>query len=741
MERTDGSAPRPRTESVVVSASAVALGLDAVRGAPGIVPALRLVDELVRAARTAAPSDLGLLTDAVGEDTDQVTGIGAVHALGALPASEGHPVLLDLLLTGRTHLREHAAWALGSGAPSPDAVHALVAMVAGGGFGSMVGQRTLERWAPLQPDSVGSALAAATAAETRPTARSRLVETLGLVPGDAVTTVLLDRAADDAEHSGVRAAATAALGDRPDGIGGAAAAVLAAIATGPDPLADVARAALHDLAPTPSAPRETHGLTVVQMFLHADIDADLTQAGRGDNGGIATLLVQLGDALAAQPGIERVVTISRGRPGDALTGYGDLHAPGHHYASVPVWGTPPSQAQSWRLRVAARRGIRRILRAAGPVDVLHLRMADVGSMAAAEVARDLGIPVVFTLAPDPQALLVAREAAGTLTRSTFGAADHLEHLVLRDRLVRGIADQSTHLVLFPRPDIERAVRALLGVDLTDPTLPATVVAEGVDLDAIDRARSAVATADPDIAPPRHLADLDALLTTLPHERRHLPLAVSVGRLHRVKGMATLVETWASHPDLAARCNLLVIGGDLVDPSDDEAAELELIAGVVPPADAASRGLLLAGHRRNAAVAMWLAAVRLGRPGLAAPDGVYVSASLKEEFGIAILEAMSAGLVAVAPAGGGPATYVEDGLTGILVDTTSPVALADAISRALGLARDPGAVVLAEQARVSVRDRFGIGTMAQALEGVYADVADEPTGAVHARRPALHGAKR
>lgn len=730
----------PRTEVVAVSASVVAQSLDAVRGAPGIVPALRLVDDLVRAARTGVPADLLLLTDAVSDDTDQLTGIGAVHALGALPASEGHPLLLDLLRSGRAHLREHAAWALGSGAPSPDAVDALVAMVAGGGFGAMVGQRTLERWAPIQPDAVGGALAAAITAEARPTARTRLVETLGLVPGDTVTTVLLARAADDSEHAGVRAAAIAALGDRTDGIDAAATMLLTTIATGTDPLSDVARAALHDLAPTPTAPRETRGLTVVQLFLHADIDAELTQAGRGDNGGIATLLVQLGDALAAQPGIERVVTLSRGRPADALPS-DDLHAPGHHYASVPVWGTPPSQAQSWRLRVAARRGIRRVLRAAGPVDVLHLRMADVGSMAAAEAARDLGVPVVFTLAPDPQALLVAREAAGTLTRASFGGADHIEHLVLRDRLVRGIADESAHLVLFPRPDIERAVRALLGIDLSDPTVRATVVAEGVDLEAIDRARSAVATANPDIAPPRHLADLDALLTTLPHERRHLPLAVSVGRLHRVKGMATLVETWATHPDLADRCNLLVIGGDLLEPSDDEASELARIAEIVPPSDAASRGLLLAGHRRNAAVAMWLAAVRLGRPGLAAPDGVYVSASLKEEFGIAILEAMSAGLVVVAPAGGGPATYVEDGLTGILVDTTSPPALADAISRALGLARDPSAVVLAEQARVSVRDRFGIGTMAQALERVYASVADEPTWTGRARRPAFHGAAR
>ena len=57
------------------------------------------------------------------------------------------------------------------------------------------------------------------------------------------------------------------------------------------------------------------------------------------------------------------------------------------------------------------------------------------------------------------------------------------------------------------------------------------------------------------------------------------------------------------------------------------------------------------------------------------------ASLKEEFGIAILEAMAAGLVVVAPDGGGPATYVDDGVTGVLADTSSPEALAAAVARA------------------------------------------------------------
>lgn len=723
---------------------AVARALDDVREAPGIVPALRRLDDLVVAAADADGSALPVLTGAVADSHDELTGIAAVHALGALPASVGHPALLDLLRAGPDHLREHAAWALGSWSVAPDALDPLAAMVAGGGFGGMVAQRTLERWGRVAPDAVRVALAAALAADDRPPVRARLVETLGLVAGGPATRLLVDTAADGREDASVRAVAAAALGDRPSRGDLRVTRTLTDLADGTGPLADTARTALHDLRPRPAPPTASEGLTAVQLFLHADIDADLSHAGRGDNGGIATLLVQLGDALLAEDAVARVVTISRGVPADATAGFEHLHAPGHHYASVPLWGTPPHQAQAWPLRVAARRGIRRILRAAAPVDVLHLRMADVGSMAAAEAARDLGVPVVFTLAPDPQALVAAREAAGTLTRSGFGAADLAEHLVLRDQLVRGLAGEAAHLVLFPRPEVDRDLRDLLGIDLADPRVHATVVAEGVDLAGIDRARTAVATAGrPDAAAPPHLAALDAVLETLPAERRHLPLAVSVGRLHRVKGMATLVETWAADPDLSGRCNLLVVGGDLEHPSDDETGELERIAAVVAPADAARQGLLLAGHRRNAVVAVWLAAARLGRPGLAAPDGVYVSASLKEEFGIAILEAMSAGLVVVAPDGGGPATYVEDGVTGVLVDTTSPQALAGAVTRALTLARDPDAVTRADRARASVRERFGIGTMAAALTHVYDSVASGAgtTGGHAALEPDLHGAAR
>jgi glycosyltransferase involved in cell wall biosynthesis len=192
-------------------------------------------------------------------------------------------------------------------------------------------------------------------------------------------------------------------------------------------------------------------------------------------------------------------------------------------------------------------------------------------------------------------------------------------------------------------------------------------------------------------------------------------------------MATLVEAWAADPGLRERCNLLVVGGDLEHPSGDEQEQLSRMEAVFPLADAPARGLLLPGHRANGTVAYWLAAARYGRPGLAAPAGVYVCASVKEEFGLALLEAMATGLAVVAPGSGGPATYIENGVTGFLVDTRDTRALAGAVADALDFAAGPGGDQRAERARETVARNFTIEAMATSLSDVYARVgqAHEP----------------
>jgi glycosyltransferase involved in cell wall biosynthesis len=194
-------------------------------------------------------------------------------------------------------------------------------------------------------------------------------------------------------------------------------------------------------------------------------------------------------------------------------------------------------------------------------------------------------------------------------------------------------------------------------------------------------------------------------------------------------MATLVDVWARGP-LRERANLLIIGGDLERPSLDEREQLERIDAVIAEDGRVAAGLILAGHRPNDIASRWLAAVRLGVPGVLAPGGVYVCASLKEEFGIALLEAMATGLVVVAPDGGGPATYVENGVTGVLTHTWDPDRLESAIGRALVVAAADGAKRV-DAAYAMVRDNFTIQAMATALGPVYRDVAVEEAALVKA----------
>jgi len=726
--------------------------LDEQRAAATILEGIRRADDLtVAAARDGGARAVRLLAQAATDPSDQLTAIAAVHALAQVFDDSADDVLVALLHHDSAFLREHAAWALGTRLPRYDAIAGLVTLVREGGFSGMLAQRTLGQWGSSAADQVGLFLEGFLLGISEAPVRARLVETIGLIPGRVPERLLRRVATDSTENLHARVAAVAALGDRAPST-----AVVSLLRTlsqtdagspgnEASDLAAVARLALFDLTAT-TASRETwnQGTTIAQLFLHADIDGELSQVGAGDNGGIATLLVRLGDALVAGPAREnRVITISRGTPESALDGLAGVGStPAHSFATVPFVGGAVPSIDAWPRRVAAERGLRRILRSAGEVDAIHLRMADVGSLAAATVARDLDIPVVFTVAPDPHAVIDSLESSGALTRANFGAVDAIEHFWFRARLVQRLAADAAHTVLFPRPQLQHDIERLIGIDVDAHPERHSVIPEGIDLAVIDRSRtdalgslgltggsllvSTDAHARTALEPAAVAFDqLDTLLRTLPPVRRGLPLLISVGRLHRVKGMAALVEAWNTDLALQARCNLLIVGGDLEHPSFDEDSELQRMARSVAGGaltDSAAHGLLLAGHRANDTVARWLAAARYGRPGLAAPFGVYVCASMKEEFGIALLEAMATGLTVVAPTGGGPATYIEEGVTGFLVDTGDSSALTRGITHALALAAGVHGGENAARARNMVAAKFTIEAMASTLAVVYHDVA-------------------
>ena len=252
---------------------------------------------------------------------------------------------------------------------------------------------------------------------------------------------------------------------------------------------------------------------------------------------------QLSDAFAARDDVAQITTITRGRTADAIADLAGGLDGRQRMAAVPLGGDADVDRRSgWAHRIAVERGIRRVLLAGPRPDVIHLRMADVGTLAAERVSRHLGIPVVFTAAPDPHIVLEQLETTAELTRRNFGDADELEHWWFRARMVERLTSRADHLVLLPRrgrhrraapgvrrrggrrprPGDRRPRRRRPGADQPGPTPPST---------------SRLA-ADP--TPPL-LEPLRTAIEQLTVERRGLPLTVSVGRLHPAKGMDRLAR--------------------------------------------------------------------------------------------------------------------------------------------------------------------------------------------------------
>ncbi len=674
--------------------------LEALEATPSITRALRLGDELGDAAALSDdPAGCALLLERTVVDSlergDALTALAAIHAIGRIADDRSDAVLIRLVREADRPIAGHAAWVLGGRTPDLDVVDDLIELVVEGGFEAMLAQRTLAQWSPWAGGPIAD----------------RLRQRIGLFVRDELG---LDVLADadgpvgrllDTREAGVRAA---------------------------QPL---------------DGPRPRPGpVTVIQPFLHARLDAAGSRLGAGDAGGIASLLRSLGADLARHPAVRDVITVTRANPvwdrsasdGGAITWEDgtEILAPGHRLVRVR-YGAPVDipLADAWIHRIAIERELTRLAHTlSGPV-VWHLRMADVGTLAAATVARRFGHRIVFTVAPDPHAVIASHQHSGRLDRAGFGAADATEHLWFRARMVERLAGpsrslwrgpddggstvqrtgeahgaQADRLVALPRPHLAADLHELLGIDVDDPSGGVAVIPEGVDVGALDRAdaRRHIATAPaPAVA---------AVLDALPPHRRDRAWLLTVGRLHPLKGPHRLVEAWAGSPGLRERFNLVIVGGDLDDPSPTEQATCALVHDAASAAGADSRGLVLAGQVPPDGVADLLTHA-------AAIDGVYVAASDKEEFGLAIVEALGAGLVVVAPRAGGASTYIEQGATGVVTDTRSVPAVRLAIIEAAAMAGDPRR---RRRAKAFVRAELSVATMAERLGDLYGSLAGPST---------------
>ena len=220
---------------------------------------------------------------------------------------------------------------------------------------------------------------------------------------------------------------------------------------------------------------------VAQVLLRGHVDAGLAQAGAGDGGGVVTLLVQLARELGETGAVDESLLAART---GGLAGHESL---GRGARITRLRGGPGEDVQLHELaahRAALERAVEALARKER-LDVAHLRFADAGTFAASRALRRAGVKVVFTLAPDPHALIAEGERSGALTRAAFAERESAEHNLFRLRLVDELAATADGLVILPRAGGREEVERLLGRRL--PAERTTAVPEGVSLDPIEHA--------------------------------------------------------------------------------------------------------------------------------------------------------------------------------------------------------------------------------------------------------------
>ncbi len=399
---------------------------------------------------------------------------------------------------------------------------------------------------------------------------------------------------------------------------------------------------------------KSRGVLIVQFLYYGDPD----HSGAGTSGGLSTIVRDLGTALSINPDIAGVITVTVYDTAEMVYPYKPMSFvdEGHAILRMPLYLGNPSASRFIQLRGEIEREvgwITRTLLAYGPdvKPLYHMRYLDSAALASCIAAKHAGIPTVITLTPDPHRRIDRRlkEPQNHPLQETL---NDFERIVTGDRLVEmadgiiGIGRSSITTSLLPYfPQLaDMQDTQLIGID--------EGIQVGGDYPPVDILQLLTNGESP-----LHINEAFA-------ER---PLIINIGRFHPAKGQTNLLRAWSEY-GLWQHYNLLIIGGNFTHPNEHERETIDFCVDYISGHSDLKGKAALHPAIPNRAVRS-LHSLLSQREIVHFPD-MYVCSSLKEEFGLSIIEAMSAGMIVLAPLSGGAVEYIRHEINGFLIDTGS-----------------------------------------------------------------------
>ena len=437
---------------------------------------------------------------------------------------------------------------------------------------------------------------------------------------------------------------------------------------------------------------KTNGLTILQSMFYGDFE----NSGKGNNGGMAVFLKNLGNQLSKSEEVSLVVTLTITNEWSQNQSLINFYSDNHLFLRAPIYIDASNKDPFLKKERFIKRAIDRFLkRLEIEPDIFHVRYLDNASKSMALLSKELEKKLVFTLTPDPHRNMTNENGTLKLFNSNE-LFQKLNKIMIGDELII----ESDQIVGIGNGKVKKELEMYFPQLLKEGKKENLwMISEGIQAD------SELKDANETLNPFQELKQI-----TFKEGFFDRPIILNVGRLDQLKAQDELVKAWGNS-SMSEAYNLLIIGGDLENPSKDEKKMMHSFEEYLNEHPHLKNNFHHIGALSNKNIRMIEKKIMEHQKNY---PQIYLCSSKKEEFGIAILEALSQKFLVLGPERGGVKSYLENDTNGFLIDTSNWETISKQTEKIIErLKNDPKAFEKIQNAgEQTVKERFSMKEIAK-----------------------------